>query len=85
MEEDFRKTRASREGESRLQSQREGKQEARRKERRERGRQTSGKRQGPKRNPVERRHSGERKRGRDEAKGVSGLPPAVPAPGQWRG
>lgn len=50
MEEDFRKTRASREGESRLQSQREGEQEARRKERREKGRQTSRKRQGPKRN-----------------------------------
>lgn len=38
MEEDFGKTRASGEGESRLQTQREGEQEARRKERREEGR-----------------------------------------------
>ena len=46
MEEDFGKTRAFGEGQSRLQTQREGEQEARRKERREEGWQTSGKRQG---------------------------------------
>lgn len=47
MEEDFRKTRASREGESRLQSQREGEQEARRKERRAWAGRHQGSGQGP--------------------------------------